>query len=182
MGTGIHSVEVNIGDYKYRAEWKGERVGNEVRVFRDGVLAGTAIWNGGLLDEFPPVLTGEANEKLSAAIRERHLKAAWSAPTEGAADERPEGSGPHLYEWAGHPNTPDAANRGQMGNEIDKPSRQGEKEVGVGGSGGDPNTLDLGGQAIKPHRRAAVDGKRPTPEEAPPIEPDSSKPDARKKA
>ncbi len=56
--------------------------------------------------------------------------------------------------------TADAGNKGQMGDEPNRPARQGEAEVGEGGPGFDPNTGELGGQAIKPHRRAVGDGFR----------------------
>ena len=56
------------------------------------------------------------------------------------------------------PKTTDAANHGQLGNETAKPARQGEAEVGEGGPGVDPNTGELGGQALEPQRRAVGDG------------------------
>ena len=55
---------------------------------------------------------------------------------------------------SGAPKTQDAANHGQMGNEVGRPSRQGEAEVGIGGPGRDPDTGELGGQARGRRRRS----------------------------
>lgn len=148
------TVEVTIGEYKYSATLDG----NRAELFRDGVFAGNATWGGQSLEDFPDVLSSDAQDALNAAIRGNLHKAWRAASTDSNEDDQVNALGPQYQESAGAL-TPDAANRGQMGNEPDKPARQGEKEVGAGGPGEDPNTGEIGGQAIKPHRRAARDGR-----------------------
>jgi hypothetical protein len=151
------TVEVTIGEYAYRAELDG----NRIELYRDDVSAGHATWAGGKIEDFPAVLSEDARDALTRGIR-HNLEKAWRAePEHRGGDERENANGPVFDVATGAENTPDAANRGQMGNEPRKPSRQGEKEVGAGGPGGDPNTGELGGQAIKPHRRAVGDGFTP---------------------
>jgi hypothetical protein len=145
------TVEVNVGSYVYRADVDGGRV----ELYRDGDYAGTAAWTG-TLESFPKTLSADAKDKLEAAI-DHNLRKAYFARTETFGKEV------GVHGKAVLPNakkTSDAANRGQMGNEPNRPSRQGEAEVGEGGPGCDPNTGELGGQAIKPHRRAVGDGFR----------------------
>lgn len=149
------TVEISIGEYRYRAEVDG----NEVALYRDGKFAGKATWDGGTIADFPKVLSEEAHIELDAAIAHQLRKAYWARTETFGMETGPDGD-PAL--GTGKPLTQDAGNAGQMGNELGKPSRQGEKEVGSGGPGGDPNTGETGGQAIKPHRRAAVDGFRKT--------------------
>ena len=148
------TVEVRIGEYTYRAEVDG----NRVELFRDGVSAGTATWGGKRIEDWPAVLATDARDALDAAIL-HNLRKAWYAAPPAEGDDRENANGPRYAVVPGAP-TADAANRGQMGNETGKPSRQGEHEVGEGGPGCDPNTGDEGGQAIKPHRRAIGDGFR----------------------
>lgn len=147
------TVEVTVGQYHYRADLDG----NAVELFRDGASAGHATWTGEKIEGFPKVLSEDAHDALNAAIV-NNLQKAWRARPETFGEEvGPEGD-PVLGNGA--PKTQDAANQGQMGNEVGKPSRQGEAEVGKGGPGHDPNSDELGGQAVKPHRRAVGDGFR----------------------
>ena len=148
------TVEVKIGEYTYGATLDG----NRAELFRDGVFAGNATWGGKSLEDFPKALSSDAHDALDAAICDNLNKAWRAASTDSNEDDRVNAIGPRYQVSEGAP-TPDAANRGQMGNEPDKPARQGEKEVGAGGPGRDPNTGEIGGQAIKPHRRAARDGR-----------------------
>jgi hypothetical protein len=148
------TVEVKLGEYTYLARMDG----NRVDIFRDGVLAGHGIWGGQTIDDFPASVNDDARDALSAAIRGNFRKA-WRTAPEAAGDDRYNAVGPTRGAADGSI-TQDAANQGQMGNEIDKPSRQGEKEVGAGGPGCDPNTGEVGGQAMKPGRRAVGDGFR----------------------
>jgi hypothetical protein len=152
------TVEVAVGQYTYRAELDG----NAVDLYRDGAYAGKATWGGKHLEDFPKVLSTDAEDRLNAAILQ-NLQKAWRAAPNAEGDDRDNANGP-LYETAPDAPSPDAGNTGQMGNETKKPSRQGEKEVGTGGPGGDPNTGEVGGQAVKPHRRAIGDGFRPPPD------------------
>lgn len=153
------TVEVKVGQYAYRAEM----VGNAVELFRDGASAGKATWGGQRLEGFPHTLSTDAEDKLNAAIL-ANLHKAWRAAPPAEGNDRDNANGPRpqgadaASPAAGE--TQDAANKGQMGNETGKPSRQGEKEVGSGGPGEDPNTGDVGGQALEPHRRAVGDGFR----------------------
>jgi len=148
------TVEVGIGQYQYRAELDG----NRIELFRDGVSAGPATWNGGKIEDFPDVLSEDARDELTAAIM-KNLGKAWRAgpkPAEEAAPPAPS------EQTSGAPKAQDAANHGQLGTESDKPGRQGEAEVGEGGPGLDPNSGEVGGQAMQPHRRAVGDGfKKP---------------------
>jgi hypothetical protein len=145
------TVEVAVGQYRYRADLDG----NNIELFRDGVSAGSAIWNGGKIEGFPEVLSQDARDELTAAI-DKNLTKAWRARPETFGQEV--GPGPDPVFPSGAPKTQDAANHGQMGNEVGRPARQGEAEVGTGGPGCDPNTGELGGQALAPHRRARGDG------------------------
>jgi hypothetical protein len=145
------TVEVTIGTYVYRAAVEG----NRVELWRDGDYAGSAVWTG-RLEQFPKNLSADAQDALEAAI-DHNLRKAYFARTETFGGEvGPAGDAVH----PSAPKTADAANRGQMGAEKGRPSRQGEAEVGTGGPGCDPNTGEVGGQAIKPHRRAVGDGFR----------------------
>lgn len=135
------TVEVAVGEYTYRANVEG----NAVTLYRDGALAGEAQWTGQSIEPFPETLSIDAQDKLNAAIR-HNLGKAWRAnTTEEEVPKTTEGLG----------KTQDAANQGQLGNEGDRPARQGEAEIGVGGPGHDPRTGELGGQAISPDRRPA---------------------------
>jgi hypothetical protein len=145
------TVEVKVGSYVYRADVEG----NRVELYRDGDYAGTAAWTG-TLESFPKALSLDAKDKLEAAI-DHNLRKAYFARTETFGREVG-GRGDPVMPAA--KKTADAANKGQMGDERSRPSRQGEAEVGEGGPGCDPNTGELGGQAIKPHRRAIGDGFR----------------------
>ena len=150
-------VEVTIGEYRYRADLDG----NQLELFRDGVSAGAAIWNGGTIEGFPSVLSEDARDALTFAIK-HNLGKAWRSGAEKAEpDLGSNGAGDPALP-SGAPKTEDAANGGQMGNEVARPARQGEAEVGSGGPGHDPNTGELGGQALEPHRRAVGDGFEPT--------------------
>ena len=153
------TVEVAVGQYTYRAELDG----NAVALYRDGKFAGDATWGGMRIEGFPAALSKDAEDALNAAIRQ-NLQKAWRAAPNAEGDDRENANGPLYASQPGKRPSPDAGNTGQMGNETDKPSRQGEKEVGTGGPGGDPNTGETGGQAIKPHRRAVGDGFRPPPD------------------
>lgn len=144
------TVEVAIGEYRYRADLDG----NQLYLFRDGKSAGTAIWNGGKIEDFPAVLSEDARDELTLAI-EKNLAKAWRAVPETFGEELGPRGDPVLP--SGAPKTQDAANQGQMGNEVGRPARQGEAEVGTGGPGGDPSTGELGGQALEPQRRAEGD-------------------------
>jgi hypothetical protein len=147
------TVEVDVGQYHYRADLDG----NAVELYRDGAYAGPATWSGQTIESFPDTLSEDAHDALDAAIAQ-NLRKAWRARPETFGEEvGPEGDPVH---GEGAPKAQDAANRGQMGNEVGKPGRQGEAEVGTGGPGFDPNSGELGGQAIKPHRRAVGDGFR----------------------
>lgn len=150
------TVDVTIGDYSYEARLDG----NAVEIFRDGMLAGHGTWTGRTIEDFPENVSEEAHEALDAAIR-RNLHKAWRAAPEADGDDRWNAIGPTGP--ADGSLTQDAANQGQMGNEANKPSRQGEKEVGTGGPGRDPNTGEIGGQA---RRRAVGDGFRRPPDGA----------------
>ena len=151
------TVEVAVGEYTYRAELDG----NAIELYRDGAFAGKATWGGKRIEDFPKTLSTDAEDKLNAAILQ-NLQKAWRAAPPAEGDDRDNANGP-LYASPSERVAPDAGNGGQMGSETKKPSRQGEKEVGTGGPGGDPNTGEIGGQAIKPHRRAVGDGFRPPP-------------------
>lgn len=145
------TVEVRVGSYVYRADVEGGRV----ELYRDGDYAGTAAWTG-TLESFPKALSLDAKDKLETAIN-HNLRKAYFARTETFGTEvgvKGQSVMPEAKKTA------DAANHGQMGDEPNRPSRQGEAEVGEGGPGFDPNTGELGGQAIKPHRRAVGDGFR----------------------
>lgn len=144
------TAEAKIGQYVYRAEVDG----NQVELWRDGVHAGAATWNGGKLEGFPRTLSEDARDELTAAI-EKGLQQAWRARVENDGPDIPK---PAPVPVGHEPKTTDAANHGQLGNETAKPARQGEAEVGTGGPGVDPNTGELGGQALEPQRRAVGDG------------------------
>lgn len=144
------TAEATIGQYHYRAEVDG----NQVELWRDGVHAGAATWNGGKLEGFPRNLSEDARDELTMAI-EKNLQQAWRARVENDGPDIPK---PAPVPVEDGPKTADAANHGQLGNEMGKPSRQGEAEVGSGGPGVDPNTGELGGQALEPHRRAVENG------------------------
>ena len=144
------AVEVTIGQYHYRAEVDG----NQVELWRDGVSAGGATWNGGKLEGFPRNLSEDARDELTVEI-ERNLQQAWRARVE---NDGPDIAAPKPVPNDNAPKVNDAANHGQLGNEVARPGRQGETEVGAGGPGVDPNTGDIGGQALKPHRRAVENG------------------------
>ena len=135
------TVEVVVGQYRYRAELDG----NAIKLYRDGVSAGSATWNGGRIEGFPDVLSEDARDDLTSAI-EKNLVKAWRARPETFGQEM--GIGPDPVFPSGAPKTQDAGNHGQMGNEVGRPSRQGEAEVGIGGPGYDPDTGELGGQAM----------------------------------
>ncbi len=168
------TVQIQIGQYVFRAEV----VGNAVELYRDGVHLGSSTWDGGSIADWPKAMTREAHDPLVQAIAD-NLRKGWRAKPEDEGGVGRKEKGPRFDDplapqmKPGAPgsteNTSDAANHGQMGNDPTKPSRQGEKEVGVGGPGGDPNTGDLGGQAIKQGRRAIADGFTPTPAERPPL-------------
>jgi len=145
------TVEVTIGDYHYRADLDG----NRLELFRDGASAGSATWNGGKIEGFPDVLSEDARDALTAGIA-HNLGKAWRAEAETFGHEVGPAGDPAIP--SGAPKTSDAANHGQMGNETGRPARQGEAEVGAGGPGQDPNSGELGGQALTPHRRAVGDG------------------------
>jgi hypothetical protein len=153
------TVEVKIGEYTYMARLDG----NRVDVYRDGVLAGHSTWGGQTIDDFPENVSLDARDELSAGIR-ANLGKSWRAAPPAEGDDRYNALGPTAGPADGSL-TDDAANQGQMGNEPDKPARQGEKEVGDGGPGFDPNTGEVGGQALKPARRAVGDGFRPPPDD-----------------
>jgi len=78
-------VEVAIGQYRYRADLDG----NAIEIFRDGVSAGSATWNGGTIERFPEVLSADARDALTAAIA-NDLAKAWGA---SPASDRPVGGG-----------------------------------------------------------------------------------------
>jgi hypothetical protein len=59
------TVEVVIGQYSYRADIDG----NRLELFRDGVSAGSASWNGGRIEGFPDVLSEDARDDLTTAIQ-----------------------------------------------------------------------------------------------------------------
>lgn len=145
------TVEATVGQYRYRAELDG----NQLELFRDGASAGMATWNGGRIEGFPDVLSEDARDELTAGII-KNLGKAWRGRPETFGEEVGLAGDPALP--SGAPKTDDAANHGQMGNEIGRPARQGEAEVGTGGPGRDPNSGELGGQALTPHRRAVGDG------------------------
>ena len=147
------TVEVTLGQYTYMARVDG----NRVALFRDGAFAGHATWGGQTIEDFPENVSGDARDALSAGIRD-NLQKAWRAAPPAEGDDRTNAVGPTR---GGGAIPEDAANKGQMAGAIDKPSRQGEKEVGTGGPGRDPNTGDTGGQALKPGRRAEGNGFRP---------------------
>lgn len=144
------TVETTIGEYHYRADLDG----NQMELWRDGVSAGSAIWNGGKIEGFPATLSEDARDALTLAI-EHQLATAWRARVE---NDGPAPAPRAAVPAADGPKTTDAANHGQLGNEVGKPARQGEAEVGKGGPGIDPNTGELGGQALTPQRRAQGDG------------------------
>ena len=144
------TIQATIGEYHYRAELDG----NHIELWRDGVRAGDAIWNGGKIEGFPANLSEDARDELTLGI-EKNLAQAWRA--------RVENDGPAPLPRASvpvkdGPKTADAANHGQLGNESAKPARQGEAEVGEGGPGKDPDTGELGGQALTPQRGAKGGG------------------------
>lgn len=144
------TVEVTIGQYKYAATLDG----NRVELFRDGALAGHGTWTGQTIEDWPEVLSVDARDALNDALQ-RNLSKAWRSsttvdaitPTTDASESVAAGDKPQ-----------DAGNQGQMGNEQDKPARQGEAEVGVGGPGLDPRTGEVGGQSISPERRDVPGG------------------------
>jgi hypothetical protein len=136
------TVEATIGEYRYRADLDG----NQIELWRDGVSAGPAIWNGGKIEGFPATLSEDARDELTLAI-EHQLATAWRARVENDGPAPPPKAAVPV---ADGPKTADAANHGQLGNEVSKPARQGEAEVGKGGPGLDPATGALGGQAIPP--------------------------------
>ena len=144
------TVELEIGQYHYRAEMDG----NDVRLYRDALWVADVTWNGARIEPWPDVLSTDARDGLQAAIL-HNLGKAWRAKTETFGQEMGVQGSP-VFPSA--PKTSDAANHGQMGNEKGRPARQGEAEVGVGGPGFDPKTGELGGQAIKPGRRTADTG------------------------
>jgi hypothetical protein len=147
------TVEARIGEYLYRAELDG----NEIALFRDGASAGLATWNGGQIEGFPAVLSEDARDELTAGIV-KNLGKAWRGTPETFGQNvgvRADPEGPSTA-----PKTQDAANQGQMGNELGRPARQGEAEVGTGGPGHDPATGELGGQALKPNGRVGGEGKQ----------------------
>jgi hypothetical protein len=146
------TVEVTIGEYRYRAEVDG----NRVELYRDDAFAGTARWSGLRIDGFPKTLSEDARDALDHAIAHNLGKSRRARVETYGEEVGPDGD--PVFERA--PKTQDAANKGQMGNEPGRPSRQGEAEVGEGGPGFDPNTGELGGQAMAPHRRAVGDGFR----------------------
>lgn len=154
------TVEVALGQYTYLARLDG----NRVEILRDGVLAGHGIWGGQTIDDFPANVSEDARDALSAGIR-ANLQKAWRATPPAEGDDRDNALGP-TRGATGSALTEDAANQGQMSDEVNKPSRQGEKEVGTGGPGHDPNTGETGGQAVKPGRRAVSDGFRRPPDDA----------------
>jgi hypothetical protein len=149
------TVEIGVGQYRYRAELDG----NAIELFRDGAPAGSATWNGGKIEGFPEALSEDAREKLTAAIEGNLLKA-WRARPDASGEEEADPKGDPVFP-SGAPKTADAANHGQMGNEVGRPSRQGEAEVGSGGPGCDPCTGELGGQALGPGRRVSGDTSVP---------------------
>lgn len=144
------TVEATIGEYHYRAELDG----NQIELFRDGAPVGAATWNGGKIEGFPRNLSEDARDELTLGI-EHSLAQAWRARVENDGPAPPPRT---PVPAADGPKTTDAGNHGQLGNETAKPARQGEAEVGTGGPGGDPNTGELGGQALVPARRAVGDG------------------------
>jgi hypothetical protein len=144
------TVEIRVGQYRYRAELDG----NAIELYRDGVPAGSATWNGGKIEGFPELLSEDARDALTAAI-DHNLGKAWRARPETFGQEIGPQGDPALP--SGAPKTADAANHGQMGNEVGRPSRQGEAEVGIGGPGCDPGTGELGGQAMTPSHRAGAE-------------------------
>jgi hypothetical protein len=143
------TVEATVGQYRYRAELDG----NRLELFRDGAPAGSATWNGGRIERFPDVLSEDARDALTAAIS-HNLGKAWRARPETFGQELGPAGDAALP--SGAPKTADAANHGQMGNEIGRPSRQGEAEVGTGGPCHDPGSGELGGQALTPGRRTGA--------------------------
>ena len=138
------TVEATIGEYHYRAELDG----NEMALWRDGVSAGAAIWNGGKIEGFPATLSEDARDALTRGIAHQ-LATAWRARVENDGPAPPPRA---AVPTADGPKTADAANHGQLGNEAGKPGRQGEAEVGKGGPGADPDTGALGRQARPPQR------------------------------
>jgi hypothetical protein len=147
------TVELSIGAYRYRAELEG----NHINLYRDGAFAGQATWTGAGIDKLPPAIGADAGEALNAAIT-KQLGKAWRSRTETFGKHV--GPEPEMATTEEGPKPADAGNQGQLGEGGKQPSRQGEAEVGEGGPGLDPNTGELGGQAIKPHRRAVGDGFR----------------------
>ena len=144
------TIEATIGEYHYRAELDG----NQIELWRDGVHAGVAIWNGGKIEGFPANLSEDARDELTLGI-EKNLAQAWRARVENDGPAAPPKAAVPVTDG---PKTADAANHGQLGNETAKPARQGEAEVGEGGPGKDPDTGELGGQALTPQRGAMGDG------------------------
>jgi hypothetical protein len=68
------TVDVSIGEYRYRADVDGDAV----ELFRDGVPAGYARWSGGRIEGFPDVLSNDARDELTVAIA-KNLGKAWLA-------------------------------------------------------------------------------------------------------
>ena len=101
------TVEVTIGQYEYRAEVDG----NEVALFRDGVAAGHATWNGGRIEKFPEGLSEDARDALTAAIA-GNLGKAWRARSETFGEHVATAGDPALP--SGAPKTEDAGNHGQL--------------------------------------------------------------------
>lgn len=144
------TVEVTIGQYTYAATLDG----NRVELFRDGASAGHATWTGHTMEDFPHVLSPDAKDALSDALR-RNLSKAWRADT--SVDDLTKTTDPSEDVAVGD-KAQDAGNQGQLGHGSDKPTRQGEAEVGVGGPGFDPRTGEVGGQSISPQRRDVPGG------------------------
>ena len=144
------TVDATIGEYHYRAELDG----NQIELWRDGVRAGAALWNGGKIEGFPANLSEDARDELTLGI-EKKLAQAWRARVENDGPAPPPKAAVRTEDG---PKTADAANHGQLGNEAGKPARQGEAEVGEGGPGKDPSTGALGGQALTPQRGAKAHG------------------------
>ena len=71
------TVEATIGEYRYRAELDG----NAIELWRDGLYAGAATWNGGKIEGFPASLSEDARDELTRGI-ESNLGEAWRARVE----------------------------------------------------------------------------------------------------
>ena len=81
------TVEVTIGEYRSRAELDG----NQIELWRDGVHAGAAIWNGGKIEGFPATLSEDARDELTLGI-EHQLAQAWRARVENDGPPPPPGA------------------------------------------------------------------------------------------